>query len=101
MAIPAIGSIGSLAGIKAPSPPSVSGTSGDQGFGGSIANALGDLSATQKNADQLAVKAATGDLAEVSDYTIAAAQASLQTELVVAIRDRAVEAFNEIMRMQL
>jgi flagellar hook-basal body complex protein FliE len=69
-------------------------------FGRAIAKALDGLQATQSQADQLAVQAATGDLSDVHDFTIAAAEASLATELTVAIRDRAVEAFNEIMRMQ-
>ena len=47
------------------------------------------------------MQAATGDLTDVHNYTIAATEASLQTELTVAVRDRAVEAFNEIMRMQI
>ena len=34
------------------------------------------------------------------DYTIAATQASVAMELTAAVRNRAVDAFNEIMRMQ-
>ena len=47
------------------------------------------------------MQAATGDLTDVHNYTIAATEASLQTELTVAVRDRAVEAFNQIMAMQI
>jgi len=72
--------------------------------GGSFATALGDgldkLQQTQSNADDLAVKAATGDLADVHDYMIASTQAGLATQLTVAVRNKAVEAFTEIMRMQ-
>jgi flagellar hook-basal body complex protein FliE len=67
--------------------------------GASFAQALDGLQATQSTADNLAVKAATGDLKDVHAYTIAATEASLATELTVAVRNRAVEAFNEIMRM--
>ena len=35
------------------------------------------------------------------EATIAATQASLATELTVAVRNKAVEAFNDIMRMQI
>ena len=55
---------------------------------------------TQDTANTLAVQAATGNLTDIHNYTIAATEASLQTELTVAVRDRAVEAFNQIMAMQ-
>jgi flagellar hook-basal body complex protein FliE len=55
---------------------------------------------TQNTANNLAVQAATGNLTDVHNYTIAATEASLQTELTVAVRDRAVDAFNQIMAMQ-
>ena len=49
---------------------------------------------------RLAVKAATGDLTDIHDYTIAATQASLMTELATTIRTKGVDAFNQIMGMQ-
>ena len=58
------------------------------------------MQAAQDNADSLAVQAATGSLVDVHNYTIAATEAQLMTDLTVAVRDRAVESFNEIMRMQ-
>jgi flagellar hook-basal body complex protein FliE len=73
--------------------------SGD--FGSTVVNALQGVQDTQDTANSLAVKAATGDLTDVHNYTIAATEASLQTELTVAVRDRAVEAFNQIMAMQI
>jgi len=76
-----------------------SGTNGSS-FGDVLTDQLDKLSAAQTNADQLALQAATGDLQAVQDYTIAATEAQLLTQLTVAIRNKAVEAFNEIMRMQ-
>ena len=64
-------------------------------------DSLDGLQKTQDKADGLAVKAATGDLNDIHAYTIAATEASLATELTVAVRNRAVESFNEIMRMQI
>ena len=70
-------------------------------FGNSVVNALQGVQNSQDSANSLAVQAATGDLSDVHKYTIAATEASLQTELTVAVRDRAVAAFNQIMAMQI
>ena len=72
-----------------------------QNFGSMVADSIENLDRLHGDADHLAVQAATGDLADVHEYTIAATEAELATQLTVAVRDKAVEAFNEIMRMQL
>src|SRR3954465_5002344 len=78
----------------------VAGTEATSGqFGNVLTNALDSVSKTQANADGLAVKAATGDLSDVHDYMIASTEATLATQLTVAVRNKAVEAFNDIMRM--
>ena len=58
-----------------------------------------ELQAKQSTSDGLAVPAATGDLRDVHDYMIAAQEASLTTEMFVTLKNKAVEAFTEIMRM--
>lgn len=69
-------------------------------FASVLSTSLDKLQATQSNADSLAAQAATGSLTDVSDYMIASNEASLATETVVALKNQAVSAFNEIMRMQ-
>ena len=69
-------------------------------FGSMVLDGLDRLERVQDASDQLAVKAATGDLTAIHDYTIAATEANVTTQLTVAVRNKAVEAFNEIMRMQ-
>ena len=87
---------GAIGGVGAT--PAASGSGG--GFGDVVVKALDGLQAVQGNADGLAVKAATGDLTDVHNYTIAASEASLATDFTVALRDRAVEAFQSVMGMQ-
>lgn len=70
-------------------------------FGSMVANSIENLDRLHGEADQLAIEAATGDLTDVHEYTIKATEAELTTQLTVAVRDKAVEAFNDIMRMQL
>lgn len=71
------------------------------GFSSLLSGGIEHLSTLQKTSDTMAVQAATGDLKDVHDYTIAAATASTALELTVAVRNKAIEAFNDIMRMQI
>jgi flagellar hook-basal body complex protein FliE len=68
-------------------------------FASVLANSLDQLQSTQSTADTLANQAATGTLRDVSDYMIASNEASLATQTVVTLKNQAVSAFNEIMRM--
>jgi flagellar hook-basal body complex protein FliE len=74
------------------------GTGGD--FGDWLGKALDTVSGSQTKADHLAVQAATGDLTAIHDFTVASTEAQILTQLTVEVRNRAVEAFNDIMRMQ-
>jgi flagellar hook-basal body complex protein FliE len=91
------------AGVALPTLPTTgtapaTGTSGTN-FGDKVAQAMDDLQAVHTTADKTAQLAATGQLSDPSEYMIAATQASLATELTVAVRNKAVEAFNSIMSM--
>ncbi len=76
-------------------------TNSGAAFGDAVGKALEDLESTQAKADALARDAATGRLQNVEEYLMAASEAQLATQLTVAVRNKAVEAFNEIMRMQI
>jgi flagellar hook-basal body complex protein FliE len=77
------------------------GQAGLGGAGGATIGRLVDLQRLHGTADDLAVKAVTGQLADPSQYTIAATEATLATQMTVALRNKAVEAYSDIMRMQL
>jgi flagellar hook-basal body complex protein FliE len=81
-----------------PSTQAAASTSGAS-FGSQLSSSLQSLQSLQSTADTLAVQAATGQLTDAHAYTIAATEASLATQLTVAVRNKALEAFNEIMRM--
>jgi flagellar hook-basal body complex protein FliE len=76
-----------------------SATSGTD-FGSALAGAVDNLQQLQSTSDSLAVKAVTGDLNDIHQATIAATRAQVTMEVVAAVRNKGVEAFNEIMRMQ-
>jgi flagellar hook-basal body complex protein FliE len=103
MAIVPIMPITPISQIAAPNQvqsAAAAGGSGGASFASMLADQLDAVSAAQNNADNLAVQAATGDLQSIQDFTIASTEAQLLTQLTVTVRNRAVEAFNDIMRMQ-
>lgn len=77
------------------------GTDNNGGFTQAVGDAISNLNRVENAVEEASIKAATGDLDSVSDYMIAATEAQLATEITVAIRDRAITAFNDIMRMQI
>lgn len=81
--------------------PRPDGDNGDGGFTDAVLDALASVGRLDAAATTAAEQAATGDLDSVTDYMIAATEAQLATEITVAVRDRAISAFNDIMRMQL
>jgi flagellar hook-basal body complex protein FliE len=98
--VPAVAPLAGPAAASAAAAPAGAAASSGAGFASELSRGLDWLQRTHSTADDLAVKAATGDLTDVHDYMIASTQASLATELTVAVRNKAVDAFNEIMRMQ-
>jgi len=105
MALPPILPISPISVAGAIQPGNATATAGaavgsGESFASTLASQMDAVSAAQGNADQLAVKAATGDLQAIQDYTIASTEAQLLTQLTVTVRNKAVEAFNDIMRMQ-
>lgn len=56
---------------------------------------------TDAEKNQKAYELATGQLDNPAEYTVAATQAELSVSLMVELRNRALEAYNEVMRMSL
>jgi flagellar hook-basal body complex protein FliE len=100
--ISALSGINSLTGAAGATPaqlPTTDGTSGTS-FSSALGGAVQNLSDLQSTANTLAVKAVTGDLTDIHQATLAATRAQVSMELVSAVRNKGVEAFNSIMNMQ-
>jgi flagellar hook-basal body complex protein FliE len=106
--ISALGAVSGLSGVGA-----VSGVDGVAGasttkavtgpntdFAGMLSKGLESVQASQSKASDLAVQVANGTLQDPAQYTMASTEAALGLQLTMAIRNKAVEAFQEIMRMQ-
>ena len=98
--IEALSGLGFSAGLPGVSTGSTTGATSGIDFKSSLTGSIEGLEAMHDKTDRLAVQAATGDLGAIHQYTLAATEMSVATQLTVAVRNKAVEAFNEIMRMQ-
>lgn len=105
MTVPAVGGPAAVPfvppaiGTPASAPATASGTTapaGATGFGQTLAS----LEQLTTAADTASQGVATGNLSDVSQFTVAAAKATLAVQLTAALRNRAVEAYQDIMRMQ-
>lgn len=70
------------------------------GFGDALSRGLQGVSALEQSADNVAQSIATGGGAQVHDLMIATTKSQVATDTLVAVRNRAVEAYQEIMRLQ-
>ena len=70
-------------------------------FASAIGSGLNQVEALDRTASDKAVQAATGDLNDIHDYTIAATEAQTSVELTTTLRNKALDSFQEIMRMPL
>lgn len=68
-------------------------------FGQLLRGALDDLSALEGRADHLTAMLARGEPVELHEVIVATEKAQLALDLAVQLRNRVVEAYQEIMRM--
>jgi flagellar hook-basal body complex protein FliE len=114
MQIPAISSaISGLSGISGVSGASgisndlggvgsVSGSgSGSGGFGSMLTDAISSLNDSQNTASSDSVALATGKASDVTSVVTDVEKANLEMQLAVQVRNKAVDAYEEIMRMQI
>ncbi|MGV3635381.1 MAG: flagellar hook-basal body complex protein FliE [Pseudorhodoplanes sp.] len=71
---------------------------GGENFGAVLRDAMGQLSQAARNTDAQAQTVATGK-ANVVDVVTAVAESETAVETLVAVRDRVIAAYEEIMRM--
>lgn len=98
MAIPPIPAIGSLtpAAAAVATPETAA-----PGFGDALRNGLQQVSTLEHSADTVTETIASGGPAEIHDLMTATSKSQVAVDLLVQVRNRAVEAYQEIMRMQL
>lgn len=94
---PAAGQLLQSAG--APATPAGTATAGAN-FTQSLTDAIGSLAGLQQNADAAVAGVATGQGTDIHQAMIAMQQASLGMSLATQVRDKAVEAYQSLINMQ-
>lgn len=100
--ISAISGLSGMSGVSGIGQTSGAGAAGgvNTDFAGMLSDGLAGVQDAQTKAADLSTQVANGTLADPAQYTMAATEAALGLQLTMAIRNKAVEAFQEIMRMQ-
>ena len=70
-------------------------------FAKMLSDAVEKVNSLQKNADQMVNDFALGKISNIHDVIIEAEKASVALKLTTEVRNKIIEAYREIMRMQL
>ena len=70
-------------------------------FGDVLSNAIQDVNQMQIESDQYKELLAIGELDNLHDLTIAAEKANISLQVAMSIRSKIVEAYKEVMRIQI
>ena len=100
MAIAPIGGPAPLPPLPPRPPTSATGGGQPPGFGEALGKGLEQVSALEHRADALVEDVATGGDTKIHEVMAATSQAGLAVDLLVQVRDRALEAYHEVMRLQ-
>jgi len=104
MQIPAISTAAPIAASPTPAPPTpgaATAATGGTSCGDMLSQQLGNLNDLQLNAQDQSTALATGQATDVSSVVTSVEQAALAMQLAVQVRNKAVDAYQEIMRMQI
>lgn len=71
------------------------------GFGDILKKSLADVNAAQNHSEKMTSQLVTGEVKDVHEVMIASQKASLSLQMTVQVRNKVVEAYQEVMRMQL
>ncbi len=69
-------------------------------FGSILKDAIGEVNTLQKKSTAASLDLAAGKLEDVSQVTIAAEKASIALQLTMQVRNKVIDAYQEVMRMQ-
>lgn len=72
----------------------------EKSFGEFLSDALNSVNQLQQDASQASLNLAAGKIQDISEVTIAAEKATVALQLTMQVRNKVVDAYQEVMRMQ-
>ncbi|WP_075619435.1 flagellar hook-basal body complex protein FliE [Paenisporosarcina indica] len=87
--------------IQNQSTPKLNAENKVEGLGQMFKQTLEEVQAAQNQSDKLTSELVTGEVQDIHEVMIASQKASLSLQLTVQVRNKVVEAYQEVMRMQL
>ncbi len=99
MNVAAVGNLGSLPLTLPPS--GVQPSTGSQTFGQVLSQFIEDTNTQQLQADQAVQQLATGQSDSIPETMLALTKADLSLRVFMEVRNKVIEAYQEVMRMQM
>jgi flagellar hook-basal body complex protein FliE len=90
--------------LSLPLQPPGAGTPQEAGvgsFAGVLNRALQELNYSQVKAEQLTSELVTGEIQDIHQVTVAMTEARLTMQLAIEVRNKVIEAYQEVSRMQI
>lgn len=69
-------------------------------FGDTLTEAIGKVNEMQKTADKQMQAVASGEQTNISEVMIAAEKADIALKLMMSVRNKVIDAYQEVMKMQ-
>ncbi|MBY0386389.1 flagellar hook-basal body complex protein FliE [bacterium] len=73
---------------------------GESSFADTLKSAVGKVNELQQQADVKMQQLATGETTDIADVKIAAEKADIALRLMTSVRNKMIDAYHEIMKMQ-
>ena len=101
MAVQGVGGVGGIQpSIRTPARPAPPEGTGKASFGDTVGRYLQSVNQDYMQSDQVVRDLVTGNTGDVHDVVMAVAKADLAFRMVLEIRNRLIDSYQEIMRMQ-
>lgn len=88
------------AGVSSPSVKALADDGQNKSFGEFLSDALNETNKLQHEASKASFDLASGQVQDISEVVIATEKATVALQLTMQVRNKVVDAYQEIMRMQ-